>query len=70
MKGEAKQFLKFIDGSDKRFIIPVYQRNYSWQNKHCAQLLNDLKGLIKSLMPLIFGSIVSSHMQGGKREDF
>ncbi|UYF76022.1 DUF262 domain-containing protein [Acinetobacter ursingii] len=53
MKGEAKQFLKFIDGSDKRFIIPVYQRNYSWQNKHCAQLLNDLKGLIKSLMPLI-----------------
>ena len=47
MKGEAKQFLKFIDGSDKRFIIPVYQRNYSWQNKHCAQLLNDLKGLIK-----------------------
>jgi uncharacterized protein with ParB-like and HNH nuclease domain len=54
MKGEAKQFLKFIDGSDKRFIIPVYQRNYSWQNKHCAQLLNDLKGLIKSLMPLIF----------------
>lgn len=71
MKGEAKQFLKFIDGSDKRFIIPVYQRNYSWQNKHCAQLLNDLKGLIKKPdAPHFFGSIVSSHMQGGKREDF
>ncbi|ELW98635.1 MULTISPECIES: DUF262 domain-containing protein [Acinetobacter calcoaceticus/baumannii complex] len=71
MKGEAKQFLKFIDGSDKRFIIPVYQRNYSWQNKHCAQLLNDLKGLIKKPdVPHFFGSIVSSHMQGGKREDF
>ena len=71
MKGEAKQFLKFIDGSDKRFIIPVYQRNYSWQNKHCAQLLNDLKGLIKKPdTPHFFGSIVSSHMQGGKREDF
>ncbi|AWL20513.1 DUF262 domain-containing protein [Acinetobacter nosocomialis] len=71
MKGEAKQFLKFIDGSDKRFIIPVYQRNYSWQNKHCAQLLNDLKGLIrKPDVPHFFGSIVSSHMQGGKREDF
>lgn len=70
MKGEAKQFLKFIDGSDKRFIIPVYQRNYSWQNKHCAQLLNDLKGLIKKPdAPHFFGSIVSSHMQGGKRED-
>lgn len=71
MKGETKQFLKFIDGSDKRFIIPVYQRNYSWQNKHCAQLLNDLKGLIKKPdAPHFFGSIVSSHMQGGKREDF
>ena len=71
MKGEAKQFLKFIDGSDKRFIIPVYQRNYSWQNKHCAQLLNDLKGLIqKPDAPHFFGSIVSSHMQGGKREDY
>lgn len=71
MKGEAKQFLKFIDGSDKRFIIPVYQRNYSWQNKHCAQLLNDLKGIIKKPdAPHFFGSIVSSHMQGGKREDF
>ena len=71
MKGEAKQFLKFIDGSDKRFIIPVYQRNYSWQNKHCAQLLNDLKGLIKKPdAPHFFGSIVSSHMQGGKKEDF
>ncbi|QOW47694.1 MULTISPECIES: DUF262 domain-containing protein [Acinetobacter] len=71
MKGEAKQFLKFIDGSDKRFIIPVYQRNYSWQNKHCAQLLNDLKNLIaKPDTPHFFGSIVSSHMQGGKREDY
>ncbi|MCU4493417.1 DUF262 domain-containing protein [Acinetobacter guillouiae] len=71
MKGEAKQFVKFIDGSDKRFIIPVYQRNYNWQNKHCAQLLNDLKGLIKKNdAPHFFGSIVSSHMQGGKKEDF
>lgn len=29
MKGEAKSFLKFLDGSDKRFIIPEYQRNYN-----------------------------------------
>ena len=71
MKGEAKQFLKFIDGSDKRFIIPVYQRNYSWQIKHCEQLLNDLENLIaKPEAPHFFGSVVSSHMQGGKREDY
>lgn len=71
MKGEAKQFLKFMDGSDKRFIIPVYQRNYSWQIKHCEQLLNDLENLIaKPEAPHFFGSVVSSHMQGGKREDY
>jgi len=36
-----------------------------------AYLLNDLKGLIKKPdVPHFFGSIVSSHMQGGKREDF
>lgn len=70
MKGTAKKFLKFIDGSDKRFIIPVYQRNYSWQIKHCEQLLNDLKGLmLRKEAPHFFGSIVSSHMEGGNRED-
>ncbi len=28
MHGEAKLLLKFLDGSDNRYIIPVYQRNY------------------------------------------
>jgi len=28
MRGEAKLLLKFLDGSDNRYIIPVYQRNY------------------------------------------
>lgn len=24
------------------FVIPVYQRNYAWQKKHCKQLLDDI----------------------------
>ncbi|RUS68101.1 hypothetical protein CUZ56_00586 [Saezia sanguinis] len=71
MKGEAKSFLKFLDGSDKRFIIPIYQRNYSWQIKQCQQLYEDLKKLIvEPKKPHFFGSIVSSNMENGNREDY
>jgi len=28
MDGKATKLVKYLDGSDKRFIIPVYQRNY------------------------------------------
>lgn len=28
MKGNSKSLLKFMEGSDTRFVIPVYQRNY------------------------------------------
>lgn len=31
MHGEAKLLLKFLDGSDNHYIIPVYQRNYDWR---------------------------------------
>ena len=33
MKGEAQFLTKFFDGSDKRFIIPLYQRNYDWKEE-------------------------------------
>ena len=33
MKGDAQPLIKFFDGSDKRFIIPLYQRNYDWKRK-------------------------------------
>lgn len=71
VKGEAKKIIKFLDGSDKRFIIPVYQRNYSWQKKQCEKLFNDLKNLInKSDVPHFFGSVVSSQAEGEGKEDY
>ena len=27
---------------DKIDIIPVYQRNYSWEKENCSQLFNDI----------------------------
>lgn len=61
MKGNSKALLKFMEGSDKRFVIPVYQRNYDWKKENCQQLLNDLIDVIETGRPShFFGSIVAS----------
>ncbi|MCD8302655.1 MAG: DUF262 domain-containing HNH endonuclease family protein [Prevotellaceae bacterium] len=61
MRGEAQRLIQFFDGSDKRFIIPLYQRNYDWKEKNCEQLFRDLMKLHKSgRKNHFFGSIVSS----------
>ncbi len=60
MKGDAQPLIKFFDGSDKRFIIPLYQRNYDWKEDNCEQLFQDLMKLHKSdRRSHFFGSIVS-----------
>lgn len=61
MKGEAQFLTKFFDGADKRFIIPLYQRNYDWKEENCEQLFQDLLKLHNSNRKShFFGSIVSS----------
>ena len=60
MDGHAKQLLQFMDGADKRFLIPVYQRNYDWKVANCRQLYDDLVRVIKNdRKHHFFGSIVS-----------
>lgn len=60
MKGNASYLMKFLDGSQKRFIIPVYQRNYDWKNENCKQLFDDLVSVIREKKDThFFGSIVS-----------
>ena len=52
--------MKFLDGSQKRFIIPVYQRNYDWKKENCKQLFDDLVSVVKEKKDShFFGSIVS-----------
>lgn len=54
-----------MQGSDKRFIIPVYQRNYDWRIENCKQLYDDLLAIIrKERSSHFFGSIVSVHSDG------
>ena len=65
MKGDAQPLIKFFDGSDKRFIIPLYQRNYDWKEENCQQLFQDLLKLHESNRKShFFGSIVSSIQSG------
>ena len=65
MKGDAQPLIKFFDGSDKRFIIPLYQRNYDWKEENCEQLFQDLMKLHNSdRKSHFFGSIVSSIQSG------
>ena len=70
MKGDAQPLIKFFDGSDKRFIIPLYQRNYEWKEENCEQLFQDLMKLHNSdRKSHFFGSIVSS-IQAGTEDRF
>lgn len=70
MKGDAQPLIKFFDGSDKRFIIPLYQRNYDWEESNCKQLFQDLIKLHHSdRKSHFFGSIVSS-IQSGTEDRF
>ncbi len=61
MKGEDKKLIRFFEGADKRFIIPLYQRNYDWELKHCEHLFADLVKLHEeNRKSHFFGSIVTS----------
>jgi uncharacterized protein with ParB-like and HNH nuclease domain len=42
MNAFEKNFLQFLEGVDKTFIIPVYQRNYDWKREQCKQLFDDI----------------------------
>lgn len=71
MKGNEQLLYQYMEGSSKRFIIPVYQRNYDWKIEHCEQLFDDLIRLSKDkLKRHFFGSIVSSMAEDAGQQDF
>lgn len=71
MKGSETKLIKYMSGSDKRFVIPVYQRNYDWKIENCNQLYNDLIKLIHNdRNSHFFGSIVSVYNPDGANEEF
>lgn len=71
MKGNEQLLYQYMEGASKRFIIPVYQRNYDWKIEQCKQLFDDLIRLSKNgLKRHFFGSIVSSMAKDAGQQDF
>lgn len=48
MQALDSNLLRFMEGADKRFVIPVYQRNYDWKKEHCETLLEDLLAVYRN----------------------
>lgn len=71
MKGSEIKLAAYMQGSTKRFVIPVYQRNYDWKIENCKQLLDDLITVIRSQRKShFFGSIVSVYNPDGANDEF
>ena len=47
MEAKKIRILDFIGKGKKIFNIPVYQRNYDWQEENCKKLFTDIENIIK-----------------------
>ncbi|MCM1136047.1 MAG: DUF4268 domain-containing protein [Clostridium sp.] len=71
MKGSECRLIEYMEGSKKRFIIPVYQRNYDWKMENCKQLFDDLIKVIRNnRRSHFFGSLVSVYVPSGRNTEF
>ncbi|GAA7124249.1 GmrSD restriction endonuclease domain-containing protein [Helicobacter pylori] len=63
MKADAIKLLGFIGKSqEKQFVIPIYQRVYSWEKEQCKQLWDDIiTGGNDQIEGHFIGSIVFVH---------
>ena len=59
MKATEAKLLDFL-GSRRQFIIPIYQRTYSWEEPECRQLWDDIlrSGTDEAISAHFVGSIV------------
>lgn len=71
MKGSEAKMTGFMEGADKRYVIPVYQRKYDWKYENCRQLYEDLKKIaIDGRDSHFFGSIVSAIVPNGSKIEY
>ena len=71
MKGSEARLLEYMEGSKKRFVIPVYQRSYDWKQENCKQLFDDLETVVRTNRKShFFGSIVSAYQPNGRYTEY
>ena len=63
MKASERKITKLFSESDTVFSIPVYQRDYNWQEKQCQRLFKDIlqTGKNEKVSYYFLGSIVYIH---------
>ncbi|WP_340222157.1 DUF4357 domain-containing protein [Fusobacterium nucleatum] len=63
MKASEKKIKDLFSEAKTFFAIPVYQRDYNWQEKHCKQLFEDILNVGKNIdiTSHFIGSIVYIH---------
>ena len=62
LKAEQKNLLSFF-GTDERYIIPAFQRPYSWGYEQCDRLYNDLAEAFNDDNEYFLGNIVIESAQ-------
>ena len=58
MKAHDAMLTTLLKQNDALFNIPVYQRNYDWDQDNCQQLFSDLEGIVITGKDHFLGSIV------------
>ena len=58
MKAIDEKIGKFVGNSDTVFIIPPFQRNYSWDEEQCEELFNDILDSVAKGKSHYIGNIV------------
>ena len=63
MQAKENKIVQLLSTSNTQFSIPVYQRNYNWEEKQCATLLKDILVVAenKEIQSHFIGSIVYLH---------
>jgi len=60
MDANSRKICGLISEMNMRFVVPVYQRPYSWDEEHCAQLWDDILATGRGRSAVHFtGSIVT-----------
>ena len=62
LKAEQKNLLSFF-GTDERYIIPAFQRPYSWGYEQCDRLYNDLADAFNDNNEYFLGNVVIASAQ-------
>lgn len=71
MNGSATKLLQFMANPSALFLIPVYQRRYSWERSQCEQLMEDLLRIHQErAVSHFFGSVVLKGITRGAKTEY